>query len=214
MKIFSLSTKFYILFSLILSIPAYWIASILKNLVDNLPERNFFHYLSSVGIFEAPTAVGLILAAFWLFNKEVWKFCLIKKLLGVKNINGRYEGELTSTHTENNERNGTYKIAVEIKQSLTSINVFLYTERSCSYSIIANIGRNGNHNDELIYVYQNKTSAMNEDADMRDHGGAAFLEIFEDGKRLEGNYFNNPRERGRYGIMKLEKTKGKLKGEF
>jgi hypothetical protein len=214
MKTFSLSSKFYILFSLILSVPAYWLASILKTIVDSLPESNFFHYLSSVGIFEAPTAVVLLLAAFWLFNNEVWKFYPIKKLLGVQNINGRYEGELTSTHTENNEQNGTYKIAIEIKQSLTSISVFLYTERSCSYSVIASIGRNSNDNHELIYVYQNKTSAMNKDADMRDHGGAAFLEIFEGGKKLVGNYFNNPRERGRYGVMNLEKTKEQLKGKF
>lgn len=199
---------------MILSIPAYWLASILKTIVDSLPESNFFYYLSSVGVFEAPTAVGLLLAAFWLFNKEIWKFYPIKKLLGVQNLNGRYEGELMSTHTENNEQNGTYKIAIEIKQSLTSISVFLYTERSCSYSIIASIGSNSNDNYELMYIYQNQTSAMNTDADMRDHKGVAFLEIFENGKKLTGSYFNNPRERGRYGIIKVEKVKGCIKGKF
>lgn len=214
MKIFYLPSKFYVLFSLILSVPAYWLASILKRIVDNLSEGNFLHILSSVGVFEAPTAVALLLAAFWLFNNEVWKFYPIKKLLGVPNIGGRYEGKLTSTHTENNQQNGTYEIVIEIKQSLTSLSVFLYTERSCSHSLIANIGHNSNCNQELIYVYQNKTSAMNNDADMRDHNGVAFLEIFEDGEKLVGNYFNNPRERGRYGVMNLKKTKGRLQGKF
>lgn len=214
MKIFYLSSKFYILFSLILSMPAYWLASVLKKAVDTIPENNFLHFLSSVGIFEVPTAVALLLAVFWLFNNKLWKFYPMKKLLGVQNINGRYEGELTSTHTENKEQNGTYKIVVEIKQSLTSISVFLYTERSCSYSLIANIGLNSNCNNELIYVYQNKTPAMNKDSDMRDHNGVAFLKIFEDDGRLVGNYFNNPRERGRYGDISLKKTDEKLRGMF
>jgi hypothetical protein len=214
MKVFSLSSKFYILFCLILSVPAYWAASVLKVFVDNLSANNFFHYLSSVGIFEAPTTLVILLGLFWLFNNIIWKFYPIRKLLGIPNINGRYEGELTSTHTENNEQNGTYKICLEIKQSLTSISVFLYTERSCSYSLIASIGLNGNHNHELMYVYQNKTSAMNNDSDMRDHKGSAFLEIFEDGKNLIGNYFNNPRERGRYGVIKVEKVKSSIQGKF
>jgi hypothetical protein len=130
MKVFSLSSKFYILFSLILSVPAYWLASILKTVVDSLSTNNVFHYLSSIGIFEAPTTIVILLVLFWLLNRFVWKFCLIRKLFGIPNISGRYEGELTSTHTENNEQNGTYKICIEIKQSLTSISVFLYTERS------------------------------------------------------------------------------------
>lgn len=214
MKTFSLTIKFYILFSLILSVPAYWLASNLKNLVDSFSSTNFFHYLSSVGIFEAPTAVGLLLAMFWVFNELIWKFYPIRKLFNIPNINGRYEGELTSTHTEDNEQNGTYKIAIEIKQSLTSIKVFLYTERSCSHSLIASLGWNSNNNYELMYTYQNRTSAMKKNDDMRDHKGATFLEIFDDGKKIIGTYFNNPRERGRYGTIEVKKVKGKLKGKF
>lgn len=214
MKTFSLSSKFYILFSLVLSVPAAWLASASKDLVDSLPPGNFFHYLSSVGVFEAPTTVVLLLVMFWLFNELVWKLYPIRKLFNIPNINGRYEGNLTSTHTENNEQNGTYEIVIEIKQSLTSTSVFLYTERSCSYSLIASLGRNSNHNHELMYVYQNRTSAMNSDSDMRDHRGVAFLEIFDEGQKLIGNYFNNPRERGRYGVIDVKKVKGKLKGKF
>ena len=214
MKVFSLSSKFYIIFSLVLSVPAYGVASVLKTAVDRLPVNNFFHYLSAVGVFEAPTTVVLLLLMFWIFNEVLWKFYPIRKIFNLPNINGRYEGKLTSTYTETHEQNGTYKIALEIKQSLTSISVFLYTERSCSHSLIASIGRNSNHNHELMYVYQNRTSAMNSDADMRDHRGVAFLEIFDEGKTIVGNYFNNPRERGRYGKMNLTKKQCSLKGKF
>jgi hypothetical protein len=214
MKPFSLSTKFYIIFSLILSAPASWLSSLFKTYADNLSTNNFFHYLSSIGLLEAPTTIILILGTFFVFNQIIWKIYPIKKLFGIPNINGRYEGELTSTHTENNEQNGTYQIVIEIKQSLTNIDIFLYTEKSCSYSIISSLGINHNHNNELMYVYQNRTSAMDKDADMRDHRGVAFLQIFDEGNRIEGNYFNNPRERGRYGIIKIKKVKGSLKGKF
>lgn len=216
MKPLSLSYKFYILFSVILAIPASAIADKISAYVSTLPTSNFFYYLYSVGALEAPTTVAILFFFFWIFSNCLWKTPGIKHLLGIPNLNGRYEGDLTSTHTENNEQNGTYKAVIEIKQSLTAINVFLYTEdkRSYSYSLMASLMQNNNYNYELTYIYQNQTSAMGDDSDMRDHRGAAFLEIFDQGKKLSGTYFNNPRERGRYGVINVEKVKGCLKGKF
>ncbi|HCY17943.1 TPA: hypothetical protein DHT42_01965 [Candidatus Nomurabacteria bacterium] len=214
MKTFSLKSKFYIIFSLLLSVPASFLAMVITAFINSLPPTNFFYNLSSLGIIEAPTTVIILLFFFWLFNEYVWKVYLIRKMIGIPNINGRYEGSLVSTYTESKEQNGTYPIAIEINQTLTSINVFLYTERSCSYSLIANLCTNNNNNHELVYVYQNKTSALNTDTDMRDHNGTAYLEIFDDGKILKGNYFNNPRERGRFGKMEVTKVTSKVKGKF
>lgn len=214
MKTFYLNSKFYIIFSLLLSVPASFLSSKITTYINSLPPTNFFYHLSSSGIIEAPTTVIILLFFFWLFNEYVWKIYLIKKIIGIPNINGRYEGSLTSTYTESKEQNGTYNIAIEIKQTLTVICVYLYTEKSCSYSLIANLCTNNNGNHELVYVYQNKTSALNTDTDMRDHNGTAFLEIFEDGKLLKGNYFNNPRERGRFGKMEVTKVTSGIKGKF
>lgn len=135
-------------------------------------------------------------------------------MFGLPNINGRYEGDLMSSFTETKEQNGTYKTAIEIKQTLTNINVCLYTERSRSYSLIANICKNNNGNYELVYVYQNNTSVIGTDSDMRDHNGTAILEISDDGSTLDGNYFNNPRERGRYGKIKVTKVTSGINGKF
>lgn len=214
MKTFSLSIKFYLIFCLVLVLPAKWLATLLKTYIESLPKDNFFHYLSSVGIIEITTIVFL-LGMFWLFNKYIWQIPLVRRIINIPNINGRYEGNLTSTHTENNEENGTYPIAIEISQTLTSISVFFYTERSCSYSLIASIGQNTNNNHSLMYIYQNKTSVMTiTDADMRDHRGSVFFEIFDYGKELKGNYFNNPRERGRYGMINVKKVSRKFKRKF
>jgi hypothetical protein len=214
MRQLSLSYKFYILFSLVLTVPASWIALKLGIYVNTLPTHNFFHYLLSVGVFEAPTTVIILFLFFWLFNNLLWKIPGVVDVLGIPNINGRYSGELVSSHTENKEQNGTYPVIIEIKQTLTTISVYLYTERSCSYSMIASLCKNYNNNHELVYVYQNKTSAMESDSDMRDHHGTAFLQVFEKGVSLTGNYFNNPRERGRYGKITVRRISRKRMGKF
>lgn len=196
------------------SFPAFWLSSKISTYLSGLPETNVLHYLSSWGFIEAPTAIAIILFIFWMLNNYLWKWLPIRKLFGIPNIDGRYEGELVSSFTETKEQNGTYKTVIEIKQTLTKITVCLYTERSCSYSLTANLCKNNNGNYELVYIYQNKTSAMGDDSDMRDHNGTAILGIFEDGNKLDGNYFNNPRERGRYGKIKVTKTSSEIRGKF
>lgn len=214
MKTFSVNIKFYIIFSLLVSVPAFWLSSQISIYLNGLHETNVLRYLSLWGFVEAPTAITIILFVFWVFNNYFWKWLPIRKLFGIPNINGRYEGEMISSFIETKEQNGAYKTAIEIKQTLTKITVCLYTERSCSYSLTANLCKNNNGNYELVYVYQNKTSAMGADSDMRDHNGTAILGIFDDGNNLNGNYFNNPRERGRYGKIKVSKISYKIKGSF
>lgn len=196
------------------SVPAFWLSSKISIYLSGLPETNVLHYLSSWGFIEAPTAIAVILFIFWMLNNYLWKWLPIRKLFSIPNIDGRYEGELVSSFTETKEQNGTHKTVIEIQQTLTKITICLYTERSCSYSLTANLCRNNNGNYELVYVYQNKTSAMGTDSDMRDHNGTAILEIFGDGSILDGNYFNNPRERGRYGKIKVTKVISKIRGKF
>lgn len=214
MKTHTLTAKFYIIFSLLASVPAFWLSSKINTYLSGLSETSVLRYLSSWGFIEAPTAIVIILFIFWILNNYLWKWLPIRKLFGIPNIDGRYEGEIVSSFTETKEQNGTYKTSIEIKQTLTKVIVYLYTERSCSYSLTANLCKNNNGNYELVYVYQNKTSAMGTDSDMHDHNGTAILEIFEDGSILDGNYFNNPRDRGRYGKIKVTKVISKMKGKF
>lgn len=214
MKQISLGFKFYVLFSLVLVVPASWMASKIESCIATFSTDSYLHYLSSIGVIGAPTTVVILFLFFMLFDNYFWRLPVVINLIGVPNINGRYTGELTSSHTIDNEQNGTYPAVIEIKQSLTSVIVNLYTERSCSYSLIASICKNQNGNYEIAYIYQNQTSAMASDADMRDHHGAVLLEISQDGKMLSGNYFNNPRERGRYGKIFVKKISDKIKGYF
>lgn len=214
MKTVSLTSKFYIIFFIIFSIPSSLISLKVSVLIEALPHSSFLQDLLSVGVIQAPTAVSILLLMFWIFNHYSLKFYPTRKILGIPNINGRYLGVLESAYSSNNQKNGTYDVVIEIVQTLTSIKINLYTEMSCSYSLIANLCTNEFGNHELVYVYQNKTSAMNEDADMRNHNGTTFLEIFNEGGKLIGNYFNNPRERGRFGKIEVLREGSTLKGRY
>ena len=214
MKPFLLNSRFYIIFTLLLLYPANYLSGIIHSCVELIPHNSYIYQIFSIGLAQSPTVVVILGIAFWLTNNYLWRISLVKKIFRLKDINGRYEGNLISSYTKDDQQNGTYPVVIEISQNLTSIHVNLFTERSCSYSLIANICQNHIGNKELVYVYQNKTAAMGDDSDMKDHNGTAFLEIDDEGNKLKGNYFNNPRERGRYGQIEVKKIAQRLIGKF
>jgi len=207
MKSFNLSAKFYIIFSLLFSIPSAYIANVLNIW---LGDANFLKQLTSSGIIEAPTTIAILLLLFWVTDKWLWRIKFVNKLLGIPDINGRYTGTLTSSFDDTK----TYSVVIEARQSLTKTIINLYTSNSSSYSLIANIGKNNKDNWSLFYIYQNNAKTINQDGDMKDHTGVGFLEIFDNGKTLKGEYFNNSRDRGRFGIISVNLTSQKILGFF
>lgn len=210
MKPFKLGPKFYIIFCLIFSVPFAYVVTVFNAYLLTLSPNNFLNYLASSGIIEVPTTVALLLTLFWVTDNFLWRIKFIQKILDIPDINGRYEGELVSSYDETK----TYPIVLEIKQSLNKISINLFTERSSSYSLTANIGKNNKGSWSVFYIYQNNTSAMNEDEDMKDHNGVALLEIFDLGSNLKGNYFNNPRDRGRYGTINVKRIDSKKMNKY
>jgi hypothetical protein len=167
MNQFKLTAKFYILYSLVFSVLASKIASWLQELLSSLKDGNILKYFAEMGIVEVPTAVMLLLVLFWLIDKWLWRIKGLSKLLSIPpDINGRYNGDLVSSYDKDKNIEKTYKIILEIKQSLTNIKINLYTKNSCSYSIVSSIGKNNQDNWELSYLYQSKTNTVNHDEDM------------------------------------------------
>ena len=209
MKPYKLETKFYVMFTLITVVISTPLAKILQNIVRGFDYPSV-QMLCNLGVIEAPTVIILVLGLFWIYNMYLWKTIPFKYFHNIPNINGRFEGVLESSYSAENK----YNIVIEIEQTLTNIYIKLYSEKSPSYSIISNIGKNEQNNWSVYYIYQNCPTTVNTDQDMRDHTGSASFEIFNNGSRLKGNYFSNPRNRGRYGNFEVNKVDIKLKGHF
>lgn len=200
---------FYIVFVLLAVYPAQKLAEVLSAVLSKL-DMEFIKQLATWGVLEAPTTVVIIGFLVWLYLNHLWKLPLLNKIHGVPNVNGRYKGKIFSSY---NGQETEYECFLELKQTLTNLSVSLFTSRSSSYSLIANMIKNEHENWGLAYIYSNtpKTTQQS-DSDMRCHQGFATFDIF--GKKLEGNYFNHSRERQTYGLIKVTFEQRKTKGHF
>lgn len=210
MKAFRLTYKFYITFFLVSFIPSFWIAKGVTGILDNVTLLAPTDAMLRMGLIEPPTTVVVMFALFVLTDRLLWKHSPLSNLFRIPNINGRYEGLLVSSYDESQ----SYKIVVEIQQTLTNVFVTLYTENSSSYSLAADVGVNEHKNWSVFYIYQNRTATVNHNQDMKDHNGTCVLDIFKGGNTLKGNYYNNPRDRGRHGSIEIKRVSGSLKGCF
>jgi len=209
MKPFKLGIKFYIIFVLITLAPTIWLASKLQEIL-NASSIGYIKQLVSWGVIEAPTAVFFIVILFGIYESILWRIWPFHYLQRIPCVRGRYEGKITS-----NYNGGTEHLAIiEIQQSLSRISICLYTEKSSSCSLIANIGKNNKGNWFLAYIYNNNPKTVSNDLDMRTHDGCAHLEIFSKEQKINGYYFTDSRERPRYGQINIEFKTKILKGHF
>lgn len=207
MKDFKIGTKFYVyavLLCLILAIP---ISKFISNLLIKL-DIDFLNELNKFGLINPPTTLFIILGIITLYTEYLWKLPLFNLIHSVPNINGRYKGIIESSYNKDQK----YHCYLEVSQTLTKINISLFTERSSSHSRTCSIVINNHNNWEIIYSYLNRPTTVNVDADMKTHSGLCCLEIFN--KNLKGTYFNNPRDRASFGSMEFEFIGSKRFGKF
>ena len=117
---------------------------------------------------------------YWLFDKYFWKWKILKRFLNVPDLNGHWEGKLTSVTQQT-----IMDMKLEVKQQWSKINYYATFPKSTSSSNVASIfiERDGkitvgfgfiNHSRELPHQYD----------------GYNILEI-DDDTHLFGRYFNN-----------------------
>ena len=211
MKEFRLSPHFYIISILILSIPASCISPLIHQYLNNLDSQNALHQLAGNSLVEVLITIVLVMVFFWLANNWLWRIKGVTKVFPIPHdINGRYKGTLISSY----DQDKTYDIYIEIEQTLTKVSLCLYRENSFSKTIIASLGKNEDGKWCLYYIYEHKVSKTDPDKNMKDHVGMAFLEIFNDGAVLKGNYFNNPRDRGRHGTIDAKRVGRNILGKY
>ena len=143
-----------------------------------------------------------------LFDKYIWAWPIMKGVIQVPDLRGRWEGIQRSSHQENGV-SIEYRSVLEIKQTFTSINLCAFYQKSNSQSTIAGFAEL-NCQPYLFYVYDNDPNSF-KSGTMQMHKGFAKLKHLTAGNKLTGGYFNSI---GNTGDVELEFKGGKLLGRF
>ena len=169
---------FLVLISIIISIA---ISYYLKHLSAN----DFKGYLILIFAGTPWTIYGVL---FWLFDRILWKVCLVNNLIKVPNLEGEYNGKLKSSYDNFKKAKN---ISIIIKQRFSKMIVIFKTETSESKSLNALLKK---EEDKvlLIYNYQNEPNAV-EEITLNEHKGTAWIKFDLDSSHFEGKYYTDKR---------------------
>lgn len=167
-------------------------------LLDLATHFGISSFASSIVIFPINAATFYILGHL-AFDKWIWKSKFLKPILGIPDLNGEWT---CAGETKDDDGNTTYQWSgiVRITQTWEKIWVYLDTGQSRSRSKSASLVKEPGRGFVLMYSYQNEPNIG--EAELRTHIGYCELELDEELKNAEGNYFNN-RGRITFGRMKL-----------
>lgn len=154
----------------------------------NKPEGTLFDII----FFLLPTSSLLIAWCLtFVFTPAILFFCKIE------NSSGEYEGFLETSWKGTEEK---IPITMTIKQTLFQMEITLKTNTSRSINNTAHVG--SGEECEIIYTYINDGSLKN--PDIKIHRGTSIMTVFNG--KIEGRYYNDPRDRETYGSYELMKT--------
>ncbi len=154
---------------------------------------------------DAPSVAGFYALFYLVFDRWLWRlpFLHSSRLLRVPNLNGRWNGSVTSSFNGHATNHDAY---LEIHQTWTELSVCLRTDRSQSRSLIGTITTQDPTTGTLGYEYFNEPKA-NAVANMQIHRGTARLNLttLDDRWLLEGEYYSG-RGRQSFGTLRFEKS--------
>lgn len=188
----------------------------LSSLIEETISRNkdLNSLYSYVDIF---STISILTFFLFLINQYLWKSELLKWLVNIPNLNGRYEGELVSTFIDTSTNLPIVKkCVIEVYQTASKIKIYsyygdLYTQQQTSQanSVSEEIVEQSNGFFEIFYIYSNAANAL--ETQLNNHLGTCGLKYFPDLKLLEGEYYN---QRGLKGTIKVNFVQSKLLGRL
>jgi len=172
-------------------------ARLLSLLVMNLP-------FAIPWYIEIPSVLGLFGAYIWFYDHVLWKYWPLSKLgwFQIPDLNGKWNVIIKSSYGGFED---TTNAIATIRQTASKICIGLQMEKSSSYSIHSVLTRIDRINPfQLIYHYINQPKA---DAlkTMAIHQGTTWLDISDDLKVMEGDYYSG-RGRQRFGTIKFTRS--------
>lgn len=184
-----------------------WLEATLRN--NNVPIKA----LSYLRIF---STLGLILITLTLINHFGWKWRIFNWLINIPDLNGRYEGTLISSFTDEDGNRIEKDCAIEINQIGSNINIFSYygdldeeNQTSMSYSISEIITKDEDNFSKVYYIFANQADTL--EKQLNNHDGTAKLKYYPDIDTLEGEYYN---KRQNIGTIKVSYSQDNLIGRL
>lgn len=150
---------------------------------------------------EVPKVLTSFALVHWFFSNHLWKWSPLYNLpfLNVPDLNGIWEGNLTSSHDGYRH---PHEIKVDVSQTWNKIQISLEADQSKSWSDFAAISKSGKQDYILTYGYTNEPKSGRKDT-MHMHRGTVRLAV--KGNKLEGFYYTG-RDRTTDGNIRLHRA--------
>jgi len=196
-------------------IPFILVASVIFGLVSKKLDVMLTQYphlkeiADYIGVF---STIGLTVCTLLFINFVGWKWKIFKWLIDVPNLNGRYNGTLTSSFKDANGNPVEKDCVLEIKQNASSIHIFSYygdkganSQSSRAFSVSEEIVEEKNGLFQLYYIFTNEPDTLL--TQLNNHAGTAKFRYFPDIKTLEGDYYNQRKNIGKIKVKFEDKKR-------
>jgi SMODS-associating 2TM, beta-strand rich effector domain len=156
--------------------------------------HNASEWLSPIGPAVAAASIGL-----WLFDRFLWRWPGIRRLVGRPVLHGTWHGELTSDWVDPETQRripADPDVLLVVRQRFWRVSVRLLTKESASSSILANFNADADGVHQLIYVYANTPRSELRDRSELHYGAVVLGAPRDPNEALEGHYFTDRKTRG------------------
>lgn len=136
------------------------------------------------------------------FDRYLWKWAPLRKLLLVPDLNGIWRCEGETALKKGEPADFTWQSTITISQSWSKMLIHLKTEQSSSSSTSASIFHEQGVGYRLLYQYKNEPRA--DELELSNHAGSAEIKFSEDCLTGEGHYYTD-QHRNTVGTMSLRR---------
>ncbi len=155
-------------------------------------------------IVSIPSVPVIYAIIFFLFDKYIWKWSMLRNLglVITDDLNGKWEGVIKSSWDH-----FVADIPAEliIKQTATSIKIHGKFNQSRSVSIYEHFGRSDVSNQTVLYYFYRNDPNYDAPATMAMHEGSTILGFNKEDGLLSGYYYSG-RDRNNHGTISLRKV--------
>lgn len=167
------------------------IVFLLSTITGNSIDENIFRWASG-----ASGALVLIYMAYERYIWRIWIFKRISEFQGIPVLHGTWKGTIQFDKDENGQP-GEKDFYIAINQTLFSISLRTFIDKSEAYSVCATLQKDLSGKLQLSYLYRSGAPYGKRDNN-RPHDGACILDIIRSPYlELRGAYFTERKGTGR-----------------